>query len=92
MNNPMSHEPLPQVKQLAAMARREQPPTGHIAPQVLQRIRRRELPSLTRPLTVFAAIAAGTAVAVLLLIGVGFDSSGGDPLGAFFQVASITNI
>ncbi len=87
-----SYDPLERARRLAALARLEQAPTGHVARQVIRRIRSKSVPSLTRPLTLFAAIAAGAAVAALVLIAVGLSASSGDPLGAFFQVASMTNI
>jgi hypothetical protein len=92
MNSPTYLDPLERAGRLAALARLEQAPTGHVARQVIRRIRQRSAPSLTRPLTLFAAIAAGAAVGALVLIAVGLGASAGDPLGAFFQVASMSSI
>jgi hypothetical protein len=84
-------DPLDQVRQLAEMARREQPPTGHVSRRVIARLRN-ESPSLGRPLTAFTVCAATLAVAALFLLLNSYDVTATDPLGTFFQVASMPSL
>lgn len=92
MNRTLNDDPLHHVTRLARLAKREAAPRGHVTREVLRRIRHKNVPSLTRPLTLFAAVAAGAAVAALVLIAASVSTPVDDPFGAFFQVTGIGDI
>ena len=83
MNDPLEH-----VRELAARARREEAPQGHVASKVLRRLREESLSVVTRQLSLFAALTGVLALAAVLLIAASVDVSAADPLGTFFQVAA----
>lgn len=85
------NDPLDRVRELAAQARQEAPPSGRVASAVLVRLRDMT-EDIARPLTVFAAITAGLTVAALWLAMVSAPAATTNPLDSFFNVVSMTGI
>ncbi len=83
------HDPLEHVKALALRAREEEAPRGRVARKVILRLQEEPDNTLSLPLAVFTALAA-TAAAVSLGVEIAWAQlPASDPLGAFFQVASL---
>ncbi len=83
-------DPLEHVRELATRARQEEAPRGHVSQKVILRLRRQPF-ALARPLTVFATLTGLLAATALLLTVYSMNSPAADALGAFFQVASLSN-
>jgi hypothetical protein len=77
-------DPLQEFEQLSARLKEDLPPSVHVAPQVIRRVRRAEAAS-ERTL---ALLAAGSCVAAIAVAVAGFSqlSELADPLEAFLQI------
>jgi hypothetical protein len=90
MGDDIMSDPLEYVRLLADSAQRETPPRGHVASNVIFRLRA-ESPSMAGPLARFAVMTAVMA-AMALFVSISSlttsTSTATDPVSAFFQVAS----
>ncbi|HPO12159.1 MAG TPA: hypothetical protein PLI09_01835 [Candidatus Hydrogenedentes bacterium] len=79
---------LDDVRNLAVRARLEEAPRGHVARKVILHLQEKPA-TISRPLAVLTILAATIAVVSLALEAALTQLPVSDPLGAFFQVASL---
>ena len=85
----MMTNPLDSIRDLAALARQEQPPIGDVVPGVMVAISSSAAEPLTRPLSAFTWATA--AAAIILAVAWWFwpDMQTTDPINELFQIASV---
>ena len=80
------------VRQLAARARLESPPTAHVSGAVMLRLSEEPVVSMAGPLTFFAAAATMLAVLAVFTVLPVWESFATDPATQFFQIATLSGI